>query len=128
MKAAPAKLRAMRFGRRAEWLAALYMRCKGFRVIARDVRLPAGEIDLVLRRGRLLVLLEIKGRGGADGIEEAIGERQWRRIAAAAEQFCARRPSYAALDRRFDAMFLARGRWPIHRADAWRPDARQARW
>lgn len=128
MTAAPAKLRAVRFGRRAEWLAAWYMRLKGFRVIARDVRMPAGEIDLVLRRGRLLVLLEIKGRGAAERIEEAIGERQWRRIAAAAEQFCARRPAYAEFDRRFDALFLARGRWPLHRADAWRPDMRQARW
>ncbi len=116
-----AKQRAQRFGRRAEWLAALYMRLKGFRVVARDIRLPGGEIDLVLRRGRLLVLLEIKARQGADGLEEAIGERQWRRIAAAAEQFCARRPGYAELDRRFDALFLARGRWPRHLADAWRP-------
>ena len=120
MKAAT-KLRAQRFGRRAEWLAALYMRCKGFRVVARDIRLPGGEIDLVLRRGRLLVLLEIKARAGAELLEEAIGDRQWRRIAAAAEQFCARRPGYAELDRRFDALFLARGRWPVHRADAWRP-------
>ena len=118
---APTKLRAQRFGRRAEWLAALYMRCKGFRVVARDIRLPGGEIDLVLRRGRLLVLLEIKARAGAELLEEAIGDRQWRRIAAAAEQFCARRPGYAELDRRFDALFLARGRWPVHRADAWRP-------
>lgn len=120
MKAAT-KLRAQRFGRRAEWLAALYMRCKGFRVVARDIRLPGGEIDLVLRRGRLLVLLEIKARAGNELLEEAIGDRQWRRIAAAAEQFCARRPGYAELDRRFDALFLARGRWPVHRADAWRP-------
>ncbi|MCW5770731.1 MAG: YraN family protein [Rhodospirillaceae bacterium] len=102
-------------------MAAWFLRLKGFRVVARDLRLPGGEIDLVLRRGRLLVLVEIKARTGADRIEEAIGERQWRRIAAAAEQFCARRPAYAALDRRFDAVFLARGRWPRHLADAWRP-------
>lgn len=121
MNAAPAKLRAHRFGRRAEWLAVWYMRLKGFRVVARDLRLPGGEIDLVLRRGRLLVLLEIKARAGSDRIEEAIADRQWRRIAAAAEQFCARRPAYAGCDRRFDALFLARGRWPRHLADAWRP-------
>jgi len=121
MKAASAKRRAVQFGRRAEWLAAWYMRLKGFRVVARGRRMPGGEIDLILRRGRLLVMLEIKARAGAEGIEEAISERQWRRIAAAAEQFCARRPAYAALDRRFDALYLARGRWPRHLADAWRP-------
>jgi putative endonuclease len=120
-RGAPAKLRAVRFGRRAEWLAAWFMRLKGFRVVARDLRLPAGEIDLVLRKGRLLVLLEIKARAGEADIELAISERQWRRIAAAAEQFCARRPGYADLDRRFDALFLARGRWPLHRPDCWRP-------
>jgi putative endonuclease len=120
MKAA-AKIRAQRFGRRAEWLATWYLRLKGFRLVARDVRLPGGEIDLVLRRGRLLVLVEIKARAPGTEIEAAIGERQWRRIAAAAEQFCARRPGYAELDRRFDALFLERGRWPRHRPDAWRP-------
>lgn len=117
----PAKLRAVRFGRRAEWLAAWFMRLKGFRVVARDLRLPGGEIDLVLRRGRLLVLLEIKARAGEAEIEMAITDRQWRRIAAAAEQFCARRTGYGELDRRFDALFLARGRWPRYRPDAWRP-------
>ena len=121
MRAAPAKIKAVRFGRRAEWLAAWFMRMKGFRVIARDLRLPGGEIDLVLRRGRLLVLVEIKARAGASGIEEAIADRQWRRIAAAAEQFCARRPAYADFDRRYDSLFLARRRWPRHVADAWRP-------
>lgn len=117
----PAKLRAVRFGRRAEWIAAWYMRLKGFRVIARGLRLHAGEIDLVLRRGRLLVLVEIKARDAGEGIEEAITARQWRRIAQAAEQFCARHPGYAGCDRRFDALYLARGRWPKHVPDAWRP-------
>jgi putative endonuclease len=121
MTAPRKKHRAVRFGRRAEWLAAWYMRAKGYRVVARNLRLPGGEIDLVLRRGRLVVLLEIKARAAAAGIEEAIAERQWRRIAAAADQFCARRPGYAQFDRRFDAMFLARGRWPKHLPDAWRP-------
>lgn len=119
MKAA--KLRAVRFGRRAEWMAAWFFRLKGYRVLARDLRLPAGEIDLVLRRGRLLVLVEIKARALGARIEEAIPDRQWRRIAAAAEQFCARRPAYGALGRRFDAVFMPRRRWPQHIADAWRP-------
>jgi putative endonuclease len=115
------KRRAQRFGRRAEWLAAWYLRCKGYRIVAANQRLPGGELDLVARRGRMLVFIEIKARLDAATIEEAVTSRQWQRIAAAAEQFVARRATLVGFDRRFDAIFLARGRWPVHTADAWRP-------
>ncbi len=118
---APSKLRARRFGRRAEWLAAWYLRLKGYRVLGVNLRLPSGEIDLIARRGRVIAFIEIKARSAQAGLEEAVTARQWQRVARAAEQFVARRPRYAGLDRRFDAIFLARGRRPVHIADAWRP-------
>jgi putative endonuclease len=116
-----AKLRAMKFGRRAEFFAAWFLRFKGYRVLAVNTRLAGGELDLIVRRGRVIAFVEIKARGAQFGLEEAITTRQWRRIARAAEQFVARRPQYHALDRRFDALFLARGRRPVHVVDAWRP-------
>ncbi len=45
-------------GRRAELLAAWWLRLKGYRILARDLRTPVGEIDLIARRGRVLALVE----------------------------------------------------------------------
>ncbi len=112
---------AQRFGRRSERLAAWFLRFKGYRIVGTNIRLPGGELDLVARRGRVLVFVEIKARADDAVLAEAIAPRQWQRIAAAAEQFVARRPGYAGLDRRFDALFLVPRRWPRHMADAWRP-------
>ena len=41
-------------GRRAEAQAAWWLRLKGYRILARGFRVPAGEIDLIARRGRVL--------------------------------------------------------------------------
>lgn len=120
MSDAPAKRAAWRRGKRGERVARWLLRLKGYRILAANLRLPGGEIDIVARRGRTLAFVEIKSRAGAASVE-AISPRQWRRIARAAEQFVARRPDCAGLNGRFDAMLLAPGRPPRHIADAWRP-------
>jgi putative endonuclease len=53
---------AWRFGRLAESLCAWRLRLAGYRVIARDVRTPRGEIDLIVRRGQVLAFVEVKAR------------------------------------------------------------------
>src|SRR5919198_4106955 len=76
---------AFRLGLSAETRAAALLLAKGFRIAARRWRSPVGEIDLVVRRGRLLVFVEVKARGRFDEAAEAVTERQRRRVAAAAE-------------------------------------------
>ena len=48
---------AERQGRRAESLAALWLRLIGWRILARRVRTPAGEVDLIARRGRMVAFV-----------------------------------------------------------------------
>ena len=114
--------RALRRGRLGEAVALWMLRCKGYRILARDLRLAVGEIDIVARRGRLLVAVEVKRREDQAAAAEAVSERQRRRIARALEAFAARDRRLADLDWRFDVVLLARGRWLLHLADAWRPD------
>ncbi len=114
--------RAYGFGRRAERLAAWWLRLKGYRILARDFRVPAGEIDLIVRRGRTLALVEVKARAELDQAWDALGPRQRRRIARAGEAFLQRRPDLAGMDRRFDVVLMAPGRRPRHIADAWQLD------
>lgn len=111
-----------RRGRRGEAIAALWLRLKGYRILARNWRHPAGEIDLLARRGRLLIAVEVKWRTSFAAAAEAVQPLQRRRIAAAAAVFLSRQPDAASLALRFDAVLLVPGRFPRHIADAWRPD------
>ena len=54
---------AHRLGLRAEMLAAMLLRLKGYRILAQRLKTPAGEIDMVARRGRSLAIVEVKARG-----------------------------------------------------------------
>ncbi len=54
-----------RLGAAGERLAARYLEGQGYRVVARNVRLPPwGEIDLVAERDGTLVLVEVRLRRG----------------------------------------------------------------
>ena len=116
----PRRTAAQRRGRRAEWLAAWRLRLKGFRIVARNLRTPVGEIDLVARRFDLVVFVEVKAREDEAAAAESLGPRQRARIGRAAAYFLARRPDLAACRIRFDVMLFASGQLPRHVIDAWR--------
>jgi putative endonuclease len=110
----PERVAAFRAGLSAESRAALLLLCKGYRIVARRWKCPVGEVDLIARRGRLLVFVEVKARDRLDDAAEALTVRQQRRIVAAAEAWLARNPKHAGCDMRFDAVLLAPRRWPRH--------------
>ncbi len=56
------RLAAGLFGRRAEQLAILFLRTKGYRVVARTYGVRGGEIDIIAWRGRAVVFVEVKAR------------------------------------------------------------------
>jgi putative endonuclease len=118
----PDRLARRRRGRRGEALASLWLRLKGYRILARNWRHPLGEIDILARRGRILAVIEVKWRDRLDLAAASISPRQRHRIARAAAVFLAKQPDAAQLSLRFDALLLAPGRWPHHVADAWRPE------
>ncbi|HEY1146193.1 MAG TPA: YraN family protein [Allosphingosinicella sp.] len=110
--------RAERGGRRAESLAALWLRLKGWTILARRLRTPVGEVDLVARRGRTLAFVEVKARATAEAAAQALDEYRLRRVVAAAEASAARfaRPGDTL---RIDAMFIVPGRLPRHMPNVW---------
>lgn len=110
----PRRQVAFRLGLSAETRAAAFLLAKGFRIAARRWRSPAGEIDLVARRGTLLIFAEVKARATRDGAAYAVTERQKRRIAAAAAAWLAEHPDDGACDIRFDAILIVPRRWPLH--------------
>jgi putative endonuclease len=112
--ARPEKVAAFRVGISAESRAAAYLVAKGYRILARRWKSPLGEIDIVARRRKLLVFVEVKARATLDAAAEAVSERQRARIAAAAEAWLATYPQPKVLDMRFDAVLVAPGKLPRH--------------
>ena len=104
-------------GRRGETLAAWYLRLTGWRIIARRVKTPRGEIDLVARRGRLVAFVEVKWRASSADLAIALDHYRLRRVVAAAT-LAAPRYLHSGDDMRIDAILLAPGRWPRHIANA----------
>ena len=113
---------AFRRGRRGEQAALWWLRLKGYRILAQDYRSPAGEIDVVARRGGTLAIIEVKSRDSVAAAAEAITPRQRRRIFGAARLFVAHHPRHGDCTIRFDIMLVTPGRWPRHIVNAWQID------
>jgi putative endonuclease len=108
------RLAAFRLGLSAESRAAMFLIAKGYRILARRFKTPLGEIDIIARRRRALVFVEVKARERADEAAEAVTERGRRRIVAAAELWLARNPADAQREIRFDVMLVVPGKIPQH--------------
>jgi putative endonuclease len=122
------KLPIPELGRKGERRAAWFYRLRGYRIVARNVRLPAGEIDLVVRRGSIVVIAEVKTRQSLVAGEghEAVDRKKRERLIRLGDQYAARHPEVRL---RYDILSLLwNGRRFLvkHYADAFRPlaDAR----
>lgn len=94
----------MRIGRRAERYVARCMKRRGFSILERNYLCKGGEIDLIARRGDLLVIMEVRyKRAGTlrDAIETVTLDKQ-RRIMQSARHFLQRHPELAKCNVRFD--------------------------
>jgi putative endonuclease len=111
-------------GLAAEWVAALWLMAKGYRILSRQFRAQGGELDIVALTPfwtpRTIVFVEVRARETVDQAVESVGAQKRHRVETAALQFCTRKPKLARLPRRFDLILLAPGRWPEHKPDAWR--------
>lgn len=107
-----------RLGRWGEDRAAWWLRLQGWRIVGRRIRIRAGEIDLVARRGRTTAFVEVKTRSRAADLDLSIDAERIRRVAAAVERVSHRfaRPGD---DIRVDIILIAPRRWPRHMKNVW---------
>jgi putative endonuclease len=96
---------------RGERVALRHYRLRGYRLLDVNARVGRYELDLVLRRGRSVLVVEVKEKTGtAFGHPlEMIDEEKMRRVRVAAASWLARRPELAGLDVSFEAVAV-RGR------------------
>jgi putative endonuclease len=97
---------------RGERIAARHYRLRGYRILGANVRSGGYELDLIARRGRRLVFVEVKERAG-DRFGGGVGavnaeKRRWVRRAAAS--WLQAHPETAALEIRFEVAAITGGR------------------
>ncbi|MCI0155241.1 YraN family protein [Leifsonia shinshuensis] len=104
-----------RLGREGESLAARWLEDRGFTVVERNWRCAAGELDLIVRRARTTVFVEVKTRSSiAYGHPfEAITAAKAARLRRLAAEWC-RAHGPVPGDTRIDAIavLVARGAEP----------------
>lgn len=109
-------------GRNAETISAWFLRLKGYRVVGRNLRTPVGEVDIVARRGNLVVFVEVKRRADQDAARRAVSRNQQQRISRAAEYLRASGTLGKNVGGyRFDLIAVSPRGWPRHMTDMWRP-------
>jgi putative endonuclease len=114
---------AERHGHKSESLAALWLRLKGYRILARRLKTHVGEIDLVAAAPfGPVCFVEVKARAAARIAAESVGQSQQTRIARAASLYLASRPHLSRRGARFDIVAIAPNSLPVHHRDVWRAD------
>lgn len=112
---------AYRLGHFAETRAAWALRLKGWRILKRRYRTPAGEIDLIAKRGKVVAFVEVKARSSREMALQSVAPKAQERIGKAARIFISQHPKAGFYTLRFDLIIVTGWRWPEHLADAFRP-------
>jgi len=96
-------------GRRAEELAVEFLRAAGCEILYRNYRRRLGELDIVARADRELVIAEVRMRtsNAWGGAVASIDRRKQQRITRAANQLLQQRPDLAAMPVRFDVLVVS---------------------
>ena len=126
MTSTETRKKAYRYGMTAEKFAAAYLTCKAYRVLAERYRNHQGEIDIVACKGRMLVAVEVKARQSFKDCEEVVTAGKQQKISRAVEGLIGGQGKISGLTSahtrniRFDVIWMAPWRWPLHIKDAWR--------
>ena len=94
--------------RRALW----HYRLRGYRILGTNVRAGRNELDLIVRRGRNLTVVEVKQRRGEGfgGALGAVDAEKRRRVRRAAQVWLSRNPQAPHVRVGFEVIALDRGR------------------
>jgi len=102
--------RSHQLGRTGEQLATLALKARGFEIIARNVRTPSGELDVIARDTCGLVFVEVKTRSSrlAGQPYEAVDQAKRRRLEDAAREYLEQN-DHGDVDYRFGIISIVTG-------------------
>lgn len=108
------RIRAERLGRWSEYRAALALLLKGYRIVALRYKTKAGEVDIIARRGDLVIFVEVKARRDLRAGVDAVSYTAEKRIENAADHWLRRQSDATRLSLRYDIIVVRPWRWPTH--------------
>jgi putative endonuclease len=96
-------------GRRAKELATQFLADQGLEILERNYRRRRGELDIVARDERVLVVAEVRTRASAafGGAAASVGWRKRQRITRTAQALLQQHPEFACLAARFDVLLVS---------------------
>ena len=106
------KKKTYQFGLLAEKITILFLRLKFHQILAWRYKTYFGEIDIIAKKGRTLVFIEVKARKNLNNFEEVLTQRQINRIKKAGEYFLSKNPKFRDYQIRFDFVFVNKFGWP----------------
>jgi putative endonuclease len=118
--------RSYRYGLAAEKIAAWYLRCKGYRILAHRHLGRFGEIDLIAKRADTIAIIEVKARQNITQCHFSIDGKKQHRLIQAAQEWSSMPRKVTGLNNmhdcniRFDVIWIVPWAIPQHIKDAWR--------
>lgn len=110
--------KALRRGHVSEYLAALSLMLRGYRILAMRYRVKSGEIDIIARKRDLVSFIEVKARAtSADSVFAVDGLTQ-SRIRNASLYWLQTQKDAGELSWSYDIVAVRPWRWPEHFRDA----------
>ena len=106
--------RSWHIGKFAESLVILWMWLRFYNIIDYRYKTKLGELDLVVKRGKTLIIVEIKLRPSLAESLESVPKFSQERIVRATQWYLAKHPKYNDYTVRFDIVAIAPWRFPIH--------------
>ncbi len=102
-------MNASRRGKTGEDEAARYLERQGWRVLDRNWRGGAGEIDIVAREGDSIVFVEVKSHADKSWLEWSVGPDKRRRIVSASKRWLMAHPESDSSYVRYDVVLVREG-------------------
>lgn len=112
-------------GHFAETIALWYLRMKGYRLVQKNFVVKkgtgAGEIDLIMTKGKTIVFFEVKKRHTYGAAAEAITVNNKMRVVKSSAVFLQKHPEFSNYEMRYDAVLFSNHHFlPRHIPNAWR--------
>lgn len=101
------KKKAYSRGLWAEFIACMFLRLKGYRLLEKRFRTKVGEVDLIMQKGGILHFIEVKTRRRFIDAALAISPQQKKRIKKAATYYLYAHPHNGPIQ--FDAILVKKG-------------------
>ncbi|MEW7007216.1 YraN family protein [Lentilitoribacter sp. EG35] len=110
--------KAYRKGFIAEYIAAMFLLFKGYRICALRHKTKLGEIDIIAKKGDLAIFVEVKARKKAQTGIDAVSHASQSRIKNASDLWLAKQRDAQKLSQRYDIIVITPTSFPAHFLDA----------